>query len=79
MYDIDTTLSNLNEALYSSLGTIREIKESLNEAYVGWNKAQNNLLEMHSENINLSKEYVNSVEHGYSILHASFENALEQA
>lgn len=30
---------------------------------------QTNLLEMCSKNINQSKEYVKSIEHGYSVLH----------
>lgn len=49
---------------------------SLNEAWEGHKKDQDDLREMHLKNLDLSKEYAQSVEHGYIALHASFENDL---
>lgn len=54
---------------------MRELNASLNEAHKGWKKVKIDLKEMYSKNIDMSKEYAKSVEHGYSILHAYFENA----
>lgn len=78
LYDIETILYNVNKTLDSSCKTIRELEASLSKACKGWKKAQNDLLGMHCENINLFKKYVNSVERGYSVLYASFKNTMKQ-
>lgn len=52
---------------------------SLNKAWKGWKKAQNNLRDMRFEYIYFYKEYAKSMEYGYSLLHAYFENALKDS
>lgn len=53
LFDIETTLANVNRDLYYSCKILRELDASLNEAREGLN--QNDLLVMHSKNINKYK------------------------
>lgn len=57
LVNVKTSLANMDNDLHSSCKRIRELEASINEVREGWKKAQNDSLEMCSENIDISKEY----------------------
>lgn len=57
---------------------IVDLKESLRKAREGWKKTKDDLRESLIKNISLAKEHAKEVNDGYSAMHVSFENALNQ-
>lgn len=55
-----------------------ELERSLREIWKGLNKTQDDLHEMHYENVPLTKDYVKVAEFSYSIMEVVFENSLWQ-
>lgn len=56
----------------------KDLELSLSKARKGWKEAKDDLWEMRHENLELSKEYEMLVDDIFSILHVSFENAMQQ-
>lgn len=75
---VGATLYEMSKILDSSHKMAKEMEASLKEAQEGWKKMENNLQEIHLENISLVNEYVNVVEDGFFVVHVNFENVLEQ-
>lgn len=53
-----------------------ELESSLREIWKGLKKTQDDLHEMHYENVPLTKDYVKVAEFSYSIMEVVFENSL---
>lgn len=74
---VENSLANVNGALHYSYKMIKEYEETLNELWEDWKKTQNDLLDMHSEKIDMCKKYLRSLEQCYYVLHTSFETTLK--
>lgn len=78
LFDIKTDLAYVNGPLDSSHKMAIEMVKSLSETQSGLKASQDELHEMQSKNVLLTKEYTKALKFSYFIMYVASENTMKQ-